>query len=62
MPCDRRRRAEFGQQRRARATRGDVDTTPDGEDLRVVVAAETVGPPLHETVHDLHPGIAGRWQ
>jgi hypothetical protein len=25
-----------------------------------VVAAEAVGSPLHEAVHDLHPGIAGR--
>src|SRR6476469_10866575 len=56
------RRAEFGQQRRARAAGGDVDTASDGEDLRVLVAAETVGPPRYEAVHDRHPGIAARWQ
>jgi hypothetical protein len=50
------RRTQFGQQRGARAAWGDVDTASDGEDLRVVVGAESVGPPVNEAVHDLHPG------
>ena len=56
------RRTQFGQQRGARAAWGDVDTASDGEDLRVVVGAESVGPPVNEAVHDLHPGTPGRRQ
>jgi hypothetical protein len=56
------RRAEFGHQLCAGASRHNVDTASNGEDLRVVVATESVRPPLDEAVHHLHPGIAGRGQ
>ena len=46
----------------APAAGDDVDTASDGEYLRVVVGAESAGPFLDETVHDLHAGIAGRRQ
>jgi hypothetical protein len=39
-----------------------VDIAGDGENLRVVVGAESVGPPLHEAVHHLHAGVASRRQ